>query len=336
MSLPRSFLSTNHRPVSAYLFDSGEEKVSCDDVNNCRTLFSITSGCLATLFLSTWVSIHPNVPPPHQNSLALFWWRLRLMLLAIVVPELMVGLACRQFLDAWWFSKKTQLELHPHYYIPFIRGIEIEDIKDRSKGDSISKGVALIQGLWFMTQSLARFHQGIAVTELEVATLAFQFVTMFVWFLWWKKPLDVHQPILIGIGPVSVQLTPPQHADLLEMVSAFFLGAFPDFDPDSSTSVPSFWSTHGTHKEDSHLISIIIQTTVGAVFSAIHCAAWTVDFSSTIELWMWRICSVVIAVLSFSLTVVYVPMVKLKVSAEWAWKALDVTFLIAIVFYIMA
>jgi hypothetical protein len=53
-----------------------------------------------------------------------------------------------------------------------IQNIRVRDIADKSKGDALSKGVALAQGLWFTTQCLARLHQRLAITELEVATLA--------------------------------------------------------------------------------------------------------------------------------------------------------------------
>ncbi|KAJ7331328.1 hypothetical protein DFH08DRAFT_651200, partial [Mycena albidolilacea] len=49
--------------------------------------------------------------------------------------------------------------------------------------------VALSQGLWFTTQCLAHVHQGLAVvTELEVATLGFAVVNIFIWSFWWNKP----------------------------------------------------------------------------------------------------------------------------------------------------
>ncbi|KAJ6494193.1 hypothetical protein C8R45DRAFT_824403, partial [Mycena sanguinolenta] len=58
-----------------------------------------------------------------------------------------------------------------------------EDIKDKSKGDALFKGVALLQGLRFILQCLARAHQHLAITQLEVATLAFAVVNIFIWWL---------------------------------------------------------------------------------------------------------------------------------------------------------
>ncbi|KAJ7700322.1 hypothetical protein B0H17DRAFT_907298, partial [Mycena rosella] len=209
----------------AYTLDSRAAPDSCDDINNCRRLFDIVWGCLTTIFACTWVSVHPNVPPPNQTFLSLLWRRLQMMLVAVIAPELMVCFAARQFLTARWFSKiefgvsithgfffsmggfvswighpiatKKQIEdplLGPEY-LSAIKKIDTEDIMDKSKGDALSKGVALVQGLWFTVQCLARFSQHLPVTELEIATLAFAVVNFFTWLLWWGKPLDVQRPI---------------------------------------------------------------------------------------------------------------------------------------------
>jgi hypothetical protein len=103
---------------------------------------------------------------------------------------------------------KEQLCLHPEY-LAAIQSIREEDIEDKSKGDLLSKGVVLLQRLWFTAQCLARVQQHLPLTELEVATLAFQFVSIFIWLLWWKKPLDVQQP-----QPIVLQVEP---ADLNEV-----------------------------------------------------------------------------------------------------------------------
>jgi hypothetical protein len=44
--------------------------------------------------------VHPNVPAPNQSRLALFWRRLKMMLIAVIAPEIMVGFAARQFIGA--------------------------------------------------------------------------------------------------------------------------------------------------------------------------------------------------------------------------------------------
>ncbi|KAJ7201092.1 hypothetical protein GGX14DRAFT_659063, partial [Mycena pura] len=193
--------------------------------------------CLTTIFACTWVSVHPNVPPPDPNPPDSFWpklkwwiivttgplWRrLKLMLIAVIAPELMVGFAARQFMVARVFSKSvlefnisrthgyfvsmggfvagtgghpivTEQLVRKHIYD--IAKVREKTIKDKSKGDGLSKGVALLQGLWFVTQCLARVV--LPVTDLEVVTLAFAVVNVFIWVLWWGKPIDVQDPIAI-------------------------------------------------------------------------------------------------------------------------------------------
>jgi len=66
-----------------------------------------------------------------------------------------------------------------------------KEIQDRSKADIFSKGIVLIQTIWFIVQSVSRFATKLAVTELEVVTLAFAVLNGITYWLWWDKPSDV-------------------------------------------------------------------------------------------------------------------------------------------------
>ncbi|KAG6830146.1 hypothetical protein H0H92_002010 [Tricholoma furcatifolium] len=83
--------------------------------------------------------------------------------------------------------------------------ISEKEILDRSKGDVLSKSLVVLQITWFMVQTLARTIQHLAITELEVATLAFALLNIVIYFCWWNKPLNVNCPILIAAyhQPVS-------------------------------------------------------------------------------------------------------------------------------------
>ncbi|KAF7328805.1 hypothetical protein MVEN_02509400 [Mycena venus] len=405
--------------VTGNSLESRDEPLSCDDINSCRTLFSIISGCLGTIFACTWVSVHPNVPPPGLGNFALSWRRFCMMLVAVIAPEVMAGFAARQFLDARWFSKEYEVsmthgffftmggfvsqsghhpiverrQLHPDY-LAAIQRIRVEDIEYKSKGDSLSKGFILLQGLWFTTQCLARIQQHLVLTELEVATLAFQSVNIFIWLLWWRKPLDAQQPIMLrltnelteqryeppesptitadGIKPelsgnsavsdsvasTSVLPSLSTHTDdnkllagveggqsslckiwktlrmkltwfnlALALVSTWFNlvlasvstcfslalalasttnhtvdGIHSNFNPESSISVPSFWSMDGPYHEYGIRYYVMVQFVMGTIFGAIHYLEWNVDFPSVHEMWMWRSYSLAITALPFLLT----------------------------------
>ncbi|KAF8813566.1 hypothetical protein BYT27DRAFT_7180771 [Phlegmacium glaucopus] len=77
--------------------------------------------------------------------------------------------------------------------------ISEKDIQDRSKGDSFSKGFAVLQTAWFISQCIARGVAGLILTELEVATLGFSVLNAILYFFWWNKPLDVSCPVAIHL-----------------------------------------------------------------------------------------------------------------------------------------
>jgi hypothetical protein len=37
---------------------------SCNDLDECRKLIDIVWSCLTTIFACTWLTLHPNIPPP--------------------------------------------------------------------------------------------------------------------------------------------------------------------------------------------------------------------------------------------------------------------------------
>ena len=74
-----------------------------------------------------------------------------------------------------------------------------EEVADRSKGDYLSKTIVLFQTTWFIGQCIARGAYGLALTELEVVTLAFATLTGIIYYFWWDKPLDVRCSIPVQL-----------------------------------------------------------------------------------------------------------------------------------------
>ncbi|KAJ7727085.1 hypothetical protein B0H16DRAFT_1697845 [Mycena metata] len=291
------------------LLSRAATEASCDcTINSCRTLFDIVWGCLATIFACTWVALHQNVPDPELGHFALLMRKLRMMLMTIIAPEVIVefdvstthGFFCNMggFVseEGHPISKMKQLPA----YISAIKKIKRADIEDKSKGDTLSKGVAIAQGLWFVTQCLARASQHLPLTELEVATLAFAVLSVVIRLLWLHKPLDVQQPIVVAKSEVDIDQL--QEEDITRMnnslgakLNGVIFGNYAMYSSLSSTSVPSFYSieidTEGTYD----LASIGGVIGAGTIFGSIHCAAWNALFPSMAEMWIWRISSVFIA-----------------------------------------
>jgi hypothetical protein len=89
--------------------------------------------------------------------------------------------------------------IDPNDLKPHLREGDItkEAIKDKSKGDLLSKGFAILQTGWFILQCIARKIQGLPITELEIVTLGFAALNFATYALWWNKPLDVRVPFVV-------------------------------------------------------------------------------------------------------------------------------------------
>ncbi|KAJ7751593.1 hypothetical protein B0H16DRAFT_822449 [Mycena metata] len=307
------------------LLDSrASTEATCDcTINSCRTMFDIVWGCLATIFACTWVALHQNVPDPELGQFSLLMRKLRMMLVTIIAPELVVAFAGRQLTSALWISEEFNIsKTHAfffnmggfvsdkgHYianarqipaYISAIKAVKEADILDKSKGDALSKGVALAQALWFVTQCVARTSQCLPLTELEVATLAFAILSSITRLMWWWKPLDVQQPIILiksedEIDPLEAEGPNPISMQRVYTIDGVLTGQYPYYSPISATSVPSFYSTR---IGDSDPYTLVVGAGVfgsGAIFGAIHCAAWNTVFPSVVEMRLWRMASGFIA-----------------------------------------
>ena len=103
-------LSARALPVPAV--DKANTPSSCEDINNCRTLLGIIWSCIATVFLCTWVAVHPNVPEPVDTQDMDFWPKcvheiscffknkVVMFICALLVPEYVLAWAIRQRLMA--------------------------------------------------------------------------------------------------------------------------------------------------------------------------------------------------------------------------------------------
>ncbi|KAG2357370.1 hypothetical protein BDR07DRAFT_1612543 [Suillus spraguei] len=93
-----------------------------------------------------------------------------------------------------------------------------EDIEDRSKGDALSKGIAILQLAWFVLQLVARYVQNLPMTLLELDTLAVAALTCIAYGFWWKKPKDVGRPQVVYWKNTA---SPPSKLDYEEVDELF-------------------------------------------------------------------------------------------------------------------
>lgn len=209
---------------------------------NGRGTIDILWGCLITTFLCTWTSLHLNIPAPRESHLQRRLRRFRWMIQAFIAPELVVGLATGQKIEArrsvslWKDSGYDMWTIHHGFYAmmggfvlqprdskPFpikpeqlhylvTRGytsfpaITEKEIRDKGKQDGFQKILTLLQLGWFVLQCLGRAIQHLPVTTLELATFGLVLCTMASYYQWFHKPLDAEEAIIITTQKSTAQI----------------------------------------------------------------------------------------------------------------------------------
>jgi hypothetical protein len=102
--------------------------------------------------------------------------------------------------------------------------ISEEEVKDKSKGSPLTKSVACIQASWFCLSCIARISQILPLSLLELNTFAHALCTVIVYVLWWRKPLDIEQPLLVHEDRMRPLLA------YMWMASTITFGQYPEFE----------------------------------------------------------------------------------------------------------
>lgn len=176
-----------------------------------------------------------------------------------------------------------------------------EEISDRSKGDWLTKGVAIGQTVWFVVQCIARRAEGLSVTLLEVMTIAYTVVTVAMYIVWWSKPLNVSCAIRVP----KEQVAEPEVKTCDSRwgwIGIYLMGCQDAYvDLRQCKGVPTTWA--GNSDQDSAILTDVFLIVVAMAFGAVHCAAWHSDFRSHLEQQLWRLSAITIIVFPLALVV---------------------------------
>ncbi|KAA8900207.1 hypothetical protein FN846DRAFT_959244 [Sphaerosporella brunnea] len=307
---------------------------------NSRGTMDILWACLFTIFICTYVMLCLNVPATSEGMWRFIGRKLFWMGIALIGPEFVLTVASGQwnaaresvilfhesgykqwtirhgfFADMGGFllvpsdgtppfpiASKHLHWLVTHNYLEFPE-VTKEEMEDKSKQDKFAKFITLFQAGYLVLQCIGRAAQRLAVTTLELFSLAIVVCSFLTAWCWLHKPLDVGTPIKLplrtsieeilqaasGEGAVvdDWQQTP---LDFIEdfrpswnlNVQAFMHLKIPTTRPISRIGNDSFPDLNGYQ-------GYLCVATLG--YAAIHLAGWNLTFPSKIELILWRVSS---------------------------------------------
>ncbi|KAG2104336.1 uncharacterized protein F5147DRAFT_579944 [Suillus discolor] len=81
-----------------------------------RTIWSIVSSSVLTLFACIYSAIHPNIPSPKDSPNRILLRRLGIMIMALIAPELIVTWAMRQWLSARLVTRQFKESGYPNVH----------------------------------------------------------------------------------------------------------------------------------------------------------------------------------------------------------------------------
>jgi hypothetical protein len=157
--------------------------------------------------------------------------------------------------------------------------LDDKDIDDRSKANWFTKGIALTQACWFLLQLLARVHDRLPISTLELYTLGIVLCGVVTYGGYWNKPFDVQRPVVLQ----ATERLDSRKSWFVDRLSLVDSKVFP-----SSLDSLSFW-----------LMSI----SMCATFAGSHLLGWNFHFSTSVELWLWRVGSICCFVLPIALAI---------------------------------
>lgn len=269
---------------------------------NGRGTWSILWGCIATIIICTWSTLHLDVPS-HHGALYLFLRRVVWMVVAATAPELILLLSAENFFKAQDELTHLTKDGHTswtltHMQFAEARGFRMrtsdgevvacdsrklreliqngnltrtpiseDELTSRAKSDFFVKLLALLQILWFVIQLLVRAIQHYQITALEIMTGAFVFCSLFIYGFSWNQPQNIEYPVHLGYQDAAPAASQSGWLERL-MLRVLYIEV-------GVVGLPLF---------------LLLLSACG--FGAIHCLAWNSPFPTSQERLAWRICSV--------------------------------------------
>jgi hypothetical protein len=209
--------------------------------------------------------------------------------------------------------------------------ISADRLNDMSNGDAFTKAAAVGQVTWLVVQVIVRATKGLPITQLEITACGFAASTFLTYLLWWDKPQAVTTVTELPMSAESDELESCLHHRAFSVTEAVLYLAPPPRNLLDDEPMPN--DTIAMDVSNQFLVGFLLG---GIMLGCIECAAWNFEFPTNVELYFWRVSSVVTMA---AVPVLYVTIISLIVGfGEHSTSAnllLTVMSCIAMAFFFM-
>ncbi|KAG2030574.1 hypothetical protein BDR03DRAFT_974371 [Suillus americanus] len=209
-----------------------------------------------------------------------------------------------------YVDEEPYCPLQPDHMLKLIREgcidaptLTANEINDKSKGNTISKGLVVLQVTWFVMQFVTRVIYHLEITQLEVGTFIFAVFTFLTYAMWWNKPLDVRcsHPVYWKLRESRPEdyINVPDADELIQLgiwspvlrPAMELLGLFIAVPASRNLRVRTLDGSVN-HKDSDKVVLILAVVLLETIFGVMHCMAWSFHFPTHLEQVLWRISSI--------------------------------------------
>ena len=220
------------------------------------------------------------------------------------------------------------LYLIENNYIPY-PNVDTATIWDRNKADGFARAITLIQITWFIIESIGRGIQHLTLSTLELLTINMIFCTVFTFYFWNHKPLDIQTPIILRtdttIAEILVnagdQARRPYNLTPLDFiapqptpenfVAAWWWGLGLCFDGvlfqlnEKRRPISTFSNSRAIPPRGYSTWSCSFRILLSTAYFALHFAGWNFTLPTTVERNLWRAAMIYFLCLYFTYLAVF-------------------------------
>ena len=307
------------------------------DQPSLRGTWDIIWTCIVTTFICTYTLLCLNVPSPSDTSFHLVRRRFFWMVFAVFAPEIVLTYAAGQWSrakhsvkafhsyghDKWtlrlaffadmggFFLQCPGSDCFPlnakqlHWlvindFVPYPE-TTVAEIWDKSKQDRLAKFIMTFQIGYLVIQCIGRLAQGLAITTLELNTLAIVVCSLMTAFTWLHKPSDVATPIYLhtSIPIESITDGAPYENTPLDFVDQNGPGWSMNLQPFiGMPTIPAKRPLQRIPNDrfpmDPYGAQEYFLCFATLVFTGLHVAGWNLSFPSEAEKILWRVASLIL------------------------------------------
>ncbi|KAI1116494.1 hypothetical protein F5Y14DRAFT_459121 [Nemania sp. NC0429] len=302
-----------------------------------RSTLTILWSSLGTIILCTWTILHLSIPPSRKtrrHGLArdtiahngrMIWRKFKWVLLALIVPEFLIGKALGDLVSAWLSSRNP-------------------DMKKRAgelgvKWTLTHAYFANMGGYILHKELIVRKVNGLPSSQLEITALSFSVCAFITYILLLPKPKDIMvAEVIFTRRPLSLE----DKKKILKSQSVPFFAnvLFSTKKPaPPQRTIPNDVYNHIPAQLAAYVFQVsrglyieYLGLLVGSIaFGAVHLVAWNFEFPTSVEQTLWRIAAVATAVLIPAFYGLWFPLRIIRAPPHIAYACSTTTWVLYII-----